>query len=449
MNCESCDEPKNSFWAATTGRMLTIVLVLGGQPLADDALHPVEADAEGLLDELADGAQPAVAEVLVLVEVLRHRLARHRYGLGGEVLDLDVGLLGHAEDLGERDELLDERVDVVVREHARVEVDVQAQAAVELVAADPGQVVALGVEEQLLEQRIGGVDARRLARALLLEQLDERALLGLGGLGVRVDGVADVERVLEEVEQLLVELGDVLLGLVLVGVGGGVVGHRAQQDRRRQLALAVDPHEDLALLVDLELEPRAAGRHEVRGEDLLLTVLGLHQVGARRADELGHDDALGSVDDERAALGHPREVAHEHRLLADLARLVVDEGDGHGERAREGEVLLAALLDRRGRLVEVELPELDGQVARVVLDRRDVVDRLAQAAPVGVDEPGERSTLDVDQVGNVEDLVQARERTAHPGGVNSSQDGDSSRGRKGAGRAEHSLRTGAKRDHPR
>ena len=134
-----------------------------------------------------------------------------------------------------------------------------------------------------------------------------------------------------------------------LGVGLRVVGHRAQQDGDRQLALAVDADEDLALLVDLELEPRAAGRHEVRDEDLLLAVLGLHQVGARRADELRDDDALGAVDDERAALGHPREVAHEDRLLADLARLVVDERDRDGQRARVGEVLLAALLDRRDR----------------------------------------------------------------------------------------------------
>ena len=34
-----------------------------------------------------------------------------------------------------------------------VEVDVQAQARVELVAADAREVVALGVEEQLVEQR--------------------------------------------------------------------------------------------------------------------------------------------------------------------------------------------------------------------------------------------------------------------------------------------------------
>ena len=135
----------------------------------------------------------------------------------------------------------------------------------------------------------------------------------------------------------------------MLGVGLRVVGHRAQQDRDRQLALAVDADEDLALLVDLELEPRAAGRHQVRGEDLLLAVLGLHHVGARRTDELRDDDALGAVDDERAALGHPREVAHEDRLLADLAGLVVDERDGDGQRARVREVLLTALGDRGGR----------------------------------------------------------------------------------------------------
>ena len=49
--------------------------VLGRHPLADDALHAVEADAERLLDELADRAQAAVAEVLVLVELVRDRIA--------------------------------------------------------------------------------------------------------------------------------------------------------------------------------------------------------------------------------------------------------------------------------------------------------------------------------------------------------------------------------------
>ena len=51
------------------------VRVLGRETLADDALHPVQTDPERLLDQLADGAQPAVAEVLVLVEVILDRLA--------------------------------------------------------------------------------------------------------------------------------------------------------------------------------------------------------------------------------------------------------------------------------------------------------------------------------------------------------------------------------------
>src|SRR5689334_24001430 len=68
--------------------------ILGREALAHDALHAVEPDPEGLLDQLADGAQTAVAEVLVLVEVIGDRLARVADGLSGIVSDLDVGLLG-------------------------------------------------------------------------------------------------------------------------------------------------------------------------------------------------------------------------------------------------------------------------------------------------------------------------------------------------------------------
>ena len=345
--------------------------------------------------------------------------------------------------LGRRDELAHERVDVVVREGARVEVDVEVQARVELVAPHAREVVALGVEEELLEQRVGGVDARRLAGALLLEELDERALLGLRVVGIALDRVADVERVVEEVDELLVEALDVLDALLDRAVGLRVVGHGPQQDGDRQLALAVDADEDLALLVDLELEPRAARRHEVGREDLLLAVLGLHQVGARRAHELGDDHALGAVDDEGAALGHPREVAHEDRLLADLAGLVVDEGDRDGQRARVGEVLLTALVERGGRLVEVELAEVDGEVTRVVLDGRDVVDGLAQTTGLGVDKPVEGLALDVDEVGDVEDLVQARETPARPESVNTRQDSDSSGGRKGRAKRQRALAVSA------
>ena len=190
---------------------------------------------------------------------------------------------------------------------------------------------------------------------------------------------------------------------------GSSAGQGAQERRDRQLALAVDAGVDDALLVDLELEPRAARRHQVRGEDLLRRVLGLHQVGARRPDELRDDHALGAVDDERAPVGHHGEVAHEDPLLADLARLRVDEADGHRQRRLVRQVLLTALLDRELRLPELVLAELDGERAGVVLDRRDVVDRLPQALR---QEPPEGGLLDVDQVGEVENVLQARESRA-------------------------------------
>jgi hypothetical protein len=50
------------------------------------------------------------------------------------------------------------------------------------------------------------------------------------------------------------------------------------------------------------------------------------------------------------------------------------------------------------------LGELDGEGAGVVLDRRDVVDRLAKALLL---EPLEGGLLDVDQVGEVEDVLEA------------------------------------------
>ena len=361
--------------------------VLGGEALADHALHPVEPDAEGVLDQLADRAEAAVAEVLVLVEVILDRLTRGERQLGRVVLDrvllvdlLELGL----EDLRQGDQLADQRDDVVLGEDARVEVDVEVEPCVQLVAADAGEVVALRVEEELLHQRPGGVHRRRLAGPLLLEQLDQRALLGLGGLGVGLDRVADVDGVVEELHDLLVR----------------DVAHRAQQDGDRQLALAVDAGVDAALLVDLELQPGAAGRHQVGDEDLLLAVLRLHHVGAGGADELRYDHALGAVDDERAAIGHPREVAHEDGLLADLTRVAVLEGDGDVQGPRVGDVLLAALGDGMRGVVELEIAEDDRKVPRVVLDRGDVVDRVPQHPRLGVGERLEGTALDVDQMRN-------------------------------------------------
>ena len=380
--------------------------VLGGHPLADDTLHAVEADPECLLDQLPDGAQPAVAEVLVLVELAADGVTREADRVGRVILRV----LGDAEGLRQLDEPLDEGDDVLRRQDARALGHVDAEALVQLVPADLGQVVALGVEEERVQQVPRVLDRRRLARALLLEHLDQGLVLACRR--VLLERVHDEDRVVEELEQLLVRV----LGQ-LEPRRGVLRRQRAEQGRDRKLALAVDAGVDDALLVDLELEPRAARRHQVRGEDLLRRILGLHEVGARAADELRHDHALGAVDDERAPLRHHREVPHEDGLLANLARFLVDEPDRHRERCLIGEILLAALLDGDRGVAELVLGELDGERAGVILDRRDVVDRLSQAL---LQEPPEGRLLDVDQVGKVEDVLEtrktfARTRRSDPG----------------------------------
>src|SRR2546429_9934 len=143
---------------------------------ADDALHPVEPDPERLLDQLADRAQAPVAEVLVLVELSADRIAREHDRVGREVLRLGID----AELVRQLDQLADEREDVRSRQNADVVGHVDLEPLVQLVAADLGQVVALRVEEERLEQGSRVVERRRLTGPLLLEDLDQRLVLVRG-----------------------------------------------------------------------------------------------------------------------------------------------------------------------------------------------------------------------------------------------------------------------------
>ena len=150
--------------------------VLGGHALAHDPLHARETDAHLVLDELADRAHPAVAEVVdvvgvvVGVVVVQLHDVRHRgEDVGLRQLVVDRAGLG----VGVRDRevvLLERQLGVLVAQLLR-----------HLVATDLGHVVALRVEEEVLEQRARGVGRRRLARAQLPVDVDER---GVGVLGV-------------------------------------------------------------------------------------------------------------------------------------------------------------------------------------------------------------------------------------------------------------------------
>ena len=245
------------------------------------------------------------------------------------------------------------------------------------------------VEEQVLEQRPGGLGRGRLAGAQLAVDVLERLLRRVDV--VLVQGVLDRDRVVEQRE-------DLLLG----------PAERLQQHRDALPALAVDPDADRVLLVDVELEPRPARGDDLGDVDVAVRgLVGLAaEVDAGRADQLGDDDPLGPVDDEGAALGHHGEVAHEDLLLLDLAGGLVHEHGLDEQRAAEGLVLVLALLLGELLLLEGVLAEVELELLGEVLDRRDLFEDLLQAFG---EEPVEGLPLDAHEVGERKDLVELGE----------------------------------------
>ncbi len=374
--------------------------VLGRHPLPDDALHPGQAQADLVLDQLADRAQATVAQVV-------------------DVVDLEAGLAGV-----QLHDVVDGREDVVLGEHPLVDRQGQAQLLVRLVATDLGQVVALGVEEEVLQQRLGALAGRRLAGTQLAVDVDE--------------GVVLPRRVV-----LLERHAHRLVVAVALEDLRVVPAQRLEQDRHRLLALAVDPDADGVALVDLELQPGTPARDDLAGEGVLVGHLVdlLVEVDARRAHQLRHDDALGAVDDERALVGHHGEVTHEDRLGLDLTGAVVGELRGDEQRSREGHVLVLALLDGVLGGLEPVVAEAQRHRSGEVLDRRDLLEDLlepgrgADVLTAGVeghldarvpglvaDEPVERGGLQVQEVRNLEGFPDLGEGQAGGGATSSQQE---------------------------
>src|SRR5699024_1957837 len=141
--------------------------VLRRHALADDALHARETGANLVLDELADGADAPVAEVVDVIDV-----------------EADVSILTiattHVRGLTcvQADEVLDGGHNVFDGEHRRAERGFKTELLVDLVAADLGEVVALRVEVEVVEKRTSGFGGNLLARAELAVDVAKGVLLG-------------------------------------------------------------------------------------------------------------------------------------------------------------------------------------------------------------------------------------------------------------------------------
>src|SRR6266550_4106941 len=191
-----------------------LVDLLDRHPLADNAFHPEKADPEGVLDQLAIGPDAAVPEV--------------------------VDIVLEAEPAVELDQMADDRRDVLASDRPAFTGQLdphpgrdRVQLPVELVPADAPEVVTAEVEEEALDELAGVVAGRRIARAELLVDLDQRFLLRPGQ--VLVERVGD-ERMLG----VRVNCGEDRADRVVLLVADG-----SEQGRRGDLALAVDLDSEL------------------------------------------------------------------------------------------------------------------------------------------------------------------------------------------------------------
>ena len=174
--------------------------------LLDRPLHAQKPDAILILHQFADRTHAPVAQMVNVVDL--------------------------AAPVAQVHQRLDDREDVVLAQRALGVGRIEVEAHVHLHPADRREVVALGVEEQRLEHRLGAFDCRRLARthdAIDVEQgvLSRGILVDLervADIGADID-VVDVEH-RQLLEAGLQELRERLLGNLLAGLGVDLAGRR-------------------------------------------------------------------------------------------------------------------------------------------------------------------------------------------------------------------------------
>ncbi len=367
------------------------------------------------------------------------------------------------------DQVVDDRDDVLLRQRRRRHRDVEAELPVDAVAAHVPEVIPLLVEEKAVDERLGGLQVRRVPRAELLVDGPECILLRaddvLGNrlgddrflvpllheqaelLDVRFPDPLDVlvgQRGIfrnEDLPRLLVHhvAADdpplVVLELDLVDVDlfheieeledlvVGRIAEGAQQRRHREFLLPVDVRVHHVVDIGRELHPRPAERDDPgRINRRPVRVGRFTEEHTRRPVELADDHTLRPVDDEGPAVRHRRQVPQIDVLfdrvhvrfpvlcLLGQAQLRLD-GD------RIGEPALLALGDRVLRFLDIVLDEFQEKILPRVGDREVHFEhRLKALVPppcrggVGLQETLPRLELDVEQIGCFDDLRDLAER---------------------------------------
>ena len=403
---EEVDRARDALRVHKVADLRQLVGILDTHALLHRPAKLQETLAELLHCQLIECAEAAVAQVVDVVD-LRDRTAR----LGVDAVRTKV------------EQILDDLQEVLARQELLVLGRLKTELAVDAESANATQAVAVVVVELLIEKLLGLLDLRRVARAELAVDLEHRAPVVRVRLHILKTLVRDrvqdqhVRRVLDDldllhrrcadrlgrladlvadVDDLLARLGvDDRLGrpVALVHVRGLHLGdvieqaqdrlgrrhalvQTTQERRRRKTRRLIDLHRQPVLLVDRHLDPRATlGDDPRRVQRAVRLARRNAEVHARRAVQLAHDHALGTVHDELAAAHHDREVAEVDVFLGDLVHTITHQLDADPERHAVRQPQLPALVRVVPRAVQTVRDILETHRPVVALDRKDLVQK--------------------------------------------------------------------------
>ena len=207
-----------------------------------------------------------------------------------------------------------------------------------------------------------------------------------------------------------------------------------EQNRHGHLAAAVYAEIENILGIEFEIKPGTTVRNDPRAEQQFATgvrfALVVLEEHAGRAVQLAHNHALGTVDDERAFVGHERHFTHVHLLLFhffhDLGlrrgsiAVVNDQlhARTHGRTVRQAAGLALAHIERGLGQVVFEKFHLDKTVVRN--DRESSLERCLQAFRLAfsgrhicLQESRVGIALHLQQIGNLQHVVAAAKTLAN------------------------------------
>ena len=221
----------------------------------------------------------------------------------------------------------------------------------------------MGIEEQAVEVRLCGLKCRRFARTKAFINFDKR-LFGVD-CGILLKRCLDSFVIAEEIKDFLV----------------GAQAQSTDKCRNVDFAVFVDSNIKQIVLIGFIFEPGAAVRNDRGGIELFTGLVMRHTIiDARRTDQLRDNHALRTVNDERAAVCHQREVAHVHFIFFDFARFLIEQSCCDAQRRSIGNITFLALFYGVFRgVIHSVTDEAQHKVAGIVRNVGDIAEHFFQA----------------------------------------------------------------------